>query len=133
MAYELEQEASGFRATFHEEVTVDECIAAVAEMAEADPTGTATYLLADLREVATMEFEIVDLHRMAVAVRMGYRRVGGFRLAFVASGAVASELALFDDVRSLLTGATESDLADMAVFVCIDDATAWVAEVNPSS
>ena len=132
MAYELEREDSGFRVTFHEEVTIDESIAAVAEMAAADPRGVATYLLADMQEVTGMDFEIADLHRLAVAARMGYQRAEGFRLAlFAVSNAVASEVALFDEVRSFLTGATEGDLAELAVFDDVDAARAWVAEVSP--
>ena len=83
-------------------------------------------MIVDARLVERMDFEIPDMHRLAVSLRVRSRRGARFRVAFVmASSAAGSLVELFGDVRQLLTGQPESDVSKIEVFEDLDSARAW--------
>lgn len=114
---------------FDGSVTVDEVVAAVLALDEADPEAETRAMVVDSSAVHDWAIELEELHRIATVIASRFSRGPEYRFAVFGSTAGIESLVMdYVGIRDFAAAPRPGPRAQLQLFDSLVDATAWARE-----
>ncbi|MDW3218658.1 MAG: hypothetical protein R8F63_08580 [Acidimicrobiales bacterium] len=126
--FQIASEGAGYRLSFAGVVHLDDVIGGFDGLRAEGLDAATPWVILDFAEVASLELDVEEQHRVLVHVRVLFNKGREFRVALVAPpGPVRARLVSTIRVRDLLTGRDVKDLPEITYVDSVDEAREWIA------